>query len=163
MRTVDSYQGEENDAVLYEASGIWISVWVSSNSDVKLSLLSLLPILGALLTFAYQGAEVSISGWVTTFLISDRSGEPKYVGYVSGGFWYRITVGRFILGHAAYRIDEKTFVYLLGCSAIGFQLLVWLIPNVIGDAIVVSIVGLLLGPIYPCGQSMLSKLLPNRI
>jgi fucose permease len=55
------------------------------------------------------------------------------------------------------------FVYVLGCGAIVFQLLVWLIPNIIGDAIAVSVVGLLIGPIYPCGQSLFSKLLPGRI
>ncbi|CZR50442.1 related to MFS efflux transporter [Phialocephala subalpina] len=120
-------------------------------------------IFGALLTFAYQGAEVSISSWVTTFFINERKGDPKHVGYISGGFWGGITVGRFVLSHAAHRIGEKNFVYVFGCGAIAFQLLVWLVPNVIGDAIAVSIVGLLLGPIYPCGQSALSKLLPSRI
>lgn len=44
-------------------------------------------IIGALFTFAYQGAEVSISGWVISFLITERQGDPGKVGYVSAGFW----------------------------------------------------------------------------
>ena len=42
---------------------------------------------GALFIFAYQGAEVSISGWVISFLISYRGGDPANVGYVTAGFW----------------------------------------------------------------------------
>jgi fucose permease len=44
-------------------------------------------IIGALFTFVYQGAEVSISGWVISFLISVRQGDPAKVGYVTAGFW----------------------------------------------------------------------------
>lgn len=42
---------------------------------------------GALFIFAYQGAEVSISGWVISFLINYRGGDPARVGYVTAGFW----------------------------------------------------------------------------
>lgn len=42
-------------------------------------------LLGALFIFAYQGAEVSISGWVISFLISFRHGDPSKVGYVTAG------------------------------------------------------------------------------
>jgi fucose permease len=44
-------------------------------------------LIGALFTFAYQGAEVSISGWVISFLITVRHGDPAHVGYVTAGFW----------------------------------------------------------------------------
>lgn len=44
-------------------------------------------IFGALFIFAYQGAEVSISGWFISFLIAYRGGDPAQVGYVTAGFW----------------------------------------------------------------------------
>lgn len=44
-------------------------------------------VMGALFIFAYQGAEVSISGWVISFLINYRGGDPAKVGYVTAGFW----------------------------------------------------------------------------
>ncbi|KAI9725246.1 MAG: hypothetical protein M1828_003427 [Chrysothrix sp. TS-e1954] len=44
-------------------------------------------LIGALFIFAYQGAEVSISGWVISFLITVRQGDPAHVGYVTAGFW----------------------------------------------------------------------------
>ena len=120
-------------------------------------------VLGALFIFAYQGAEVSISGWVISFLISYRHSSPAHVGYVTSGFWTGICLGRFALSHPAHKIGEKRAVVFLILSATVFQLLVWLIPNVIGEAVAVSIVGLLLGPIYPCATAVFSRLIPKRL
>jgi fucose permease len=114
-------------------------------------------ILGALFIFAYQGAEVSISGWVISFLISSRHGNPSAVGYVTSGFWGGITLGRFLLSHSAHKIGEKLFVYGMVIGAITFELLVWLVPNVITDAVAVAIVGFLLGPVFPCATVIFSR------
>lgn len=42
---------------------------------------------GALFIFMYQGAEVAIAGWVISFLIDYRGGDPAQVGYVTAGFF----------------------------------------------------------------------------
>ena len=114
-------------------------------------------LVGSLFIFAYQGAEVSISGWVISYLISARHGDPASVGYVSAGFWAGITLGRFLLSIPAQRIGEKRFVYFLIGGAIAFQILVWFVPNIIGEAVAVAIVGLLLGPIYPCSVTVFMR------
>jgi fucose permease len=114
-------------------------------------------LLGALFIFAYQGAEVSISGWVISFLIAARHGDPSSVGYVTAGFWGGITLGRFLLTAPAHRIGEKRFVYGVVVGAAIFELLVWLVPNVVGDAVAVAIVGLLLGPVYPCAAAVFMR------
>lgn len=59
----------------------------SKRRDLKLALKNRVTIFGALFIFAYQGAEVSISGWVISFLINYRDGDPARVGYVTAGFW----------------------------------------------------------------------------
>ncbi|KAL8731644.1 MAG: hypothetical protein Q9166_003332 [cf. Caloplaca sp. 2 TL-2023] len=120
-------------------------------------------ILGSLFIFAYQGAEVSISGWVISFLISYRQGDPSRVGYVTAGFWAGITIGRFALTHPAHKIGEKIAVIGLIVGATLFQLLVWFVPNVVGEGVAVSIVGLLLGPVYPCSTAVYSRLLGKDI
>jgi len=151
---------------------------------LKKALKSKITIIGALFIFSYQGAEVAISGWVISYLIEYRHGDPSHVGYVTSGFWVSdpivmpekskpinvnnkvqggITAGRFILSHFAHRTGERLFVYVLGSGAIAFQLLVWFVPNVIGDAVAVSILGVLLGPIYPCATTVFARLLPNNI
>ncbi|KAJ5107030.1 hypothetical protein N7456_003705 [Penicillium angulare] len=118
-------------------------------------------LLGALFIFAYQGAEVSISGWINSFLINYRHGDPSQVGYVSAGFWAGITAGRFLLVYPAARIGEKTAVMCMTAGAVIFQLMTWFIPNVIGEAVTVAVLGVLLGAVYPCGASVFTKLLPK--
>lgn len=115
-------------------------------------------LLGALFIFAYQGAEVSISGWVISFLIAARGGDPASVGYVTSGFWAGITVGRLLLsGPGAGRFGERRFVYGLAVGAAMFEALVWAVPNVIGNAVAVAVVGLLLGPVYPCATAVFMR------
>jgi fucose permease len=54
-------------------------------------------VLGACFIFAYQGAEVAISGWIIPFLVQFRHGNPAKVGFVTSGFWAGITVGKCII------------------------------------------------------------------
>ncbi|KAF2829525.1 MFS general substrate transporter [Ophiobolus disseminans] len=131
--------------------------------DLKVALGSKVTIFGALFIFAYQGAEVAISGWIISYLISYRDGDPAKVGYVTAGFWGGITLGRFVLTHAAPRIGEKRFVVILTIGSFLLQLLAWFVPNVIGNAVAVALLGLLLGPVYPCAQTIFSRLLPRHI
>ncbi|KAK3489716.1 major facilitator superfamily domain-containing protein [Neurospora crassa] len=114
-------------------------------------------LLGALFIFAYQGAEVSISGWVNTFLMDSRHVHDGSVGYVTAGFWGGITLGRFLLAPPAHRIGEKLFVVIVVVGACAFQLVVWLVPNLVGNAVAVAIVGLLLGPVYPCAAAVFMR------
>lgn len=146
---------------------------------LKRALSNKVTLYGCAFIFAYQGGEVAISGWVITFL-EERRGGGANVGYVTSGFWagkffnmrififtlrsiVGITLGRFCLSHAAKMVGEKKFVYILGAGAIAFQLLVWLIPNLIGDAIAVAFLGFWLGDIYPCASTVLTRLLPMEI
>ncbi|KAH8194716.1 hypothetical protein TruAng_011109 [Truncatella angustata] len=119
-------------------------------------------LLGALFVFTYQGAEVSVSGWVVSFLIETRGGDPSQVGYVSAGFWAGITVGRFLLSPLGYRLGEKGFIYGLVIGSAAFELLVWLVPNIIGNAVAVAIVGLLLGPVWPCATIVFTRNLSRK-
>tara|TARA_R110002003_G_scaffold267_5_gene17923 strand:+ start:8653 stop:9171 length:519 start_codon:yes stop_codon:yes gene_type:complete len=64
----------------------------SKLKDLKIALKSKVTIFGALFIFAYQGAEVSISGWIISYLINYRDGDPAKVGYVTAGFWVSCAV-----------------------------------------------------------------------
>lgn len=74
-----------------------------------------------------------------------------------------ITLGRFLLTHLAPRFGERLFVTILILGTMAFQLLAWLVPNIITNALSVSILGLLLGPVYPCAQTIFAKLWPRNI
>ena len=136
---------------------------VSKTRLLKESLKNRTTLLGALFIFAYQGAEVSISGWVISFLITYRGASPSRAGFVTAGFWAGVTLGRFVLAQPCQRIGEKSAVFGLVVGAACCQLLVWLVPNFIGEAVAVSIVGLLLGPVYPCSTAVFSRLIDRRL
>ncbi|KAL8391859.1 hypothetical protein RB595_002166 [Gaeumannomyces hyphopodioides] len=130
----------------------------SSSAALAGTLRNRVVLLGSLFIFAYQGAEVSISGWVISFLIAARGGDPASVGYVTSGFWAGITLGRLLLsGPGASRFGERRFVYALAVGAAVFEALVWAVPNIIGNAVSVAFVGLLLGPIYPCAVALFMR------
>jgi fucose permease len=129
----------------------------SLSADVLGTFRSRVVLIGAVFIFAYQGAEVSISGWVISFLISARGGDPSRVGYVTSGFWGGITLGRFVLSPLGRRVGEKAFVYAIVAGAALFQLLAWRVPNVVGDAVAVAVVGLLLGPVWPVAAVVFTR------
>jgi len=119
-------------------------------------------ILGALFIFAYQGAEVAISGWIISFLVQFRNGDPSKVGFVTSGFWAGITLGRFTLSFLAHRIGERLFVFIATAGALALELLIWFVPSIPGDSVAVAFSGLLLGPMYPSAVHIFQRLIPRK-
>lgn len=62
-------------------------------------------VLSAVFLLFYVGAEVSIGGWIVTFMLRVRGGAPFASGLVSTGFWLGLTIGR--LGN--YRVLYDCF------------------------------------------------------
>lgn len=93
---------------------------------------------------AYVGSEVSLGGWIVTFMLRIRHGSKLASGLVSTGFWAGVTVGRFVLGFGTPRLfkslKQAVTAYLV-LAAI-FELLFWLIPNFILSAVMVSVLGM---------------------
>lgn len=158
-----SFRGIENEPQTSPERTSQQAVPTSKRSLLMEALKNPVTIIGALFTFAYQGAEVSISGWVISFLITVRQGDPSKVGYVTAGFWAGITLGRFTLSHLAARLGERRAVFALGLAAAAFQLLVWLVPSIAGDAVAVALVGYALGPVAPCSMTLFTRALPRSI
>jgi len=133
-----------------------------SKASFRGAITSRVTLLGAWFIFAYQGAEVSISGWVLSFLLTSRQypeSQTVSLGYITAGFWGGITIGRLCLSYPARRIGEKTSVFVLIAAAAGLQFVVWFVPNIMAEAVAVAIVGLLLGPISPCATVVFSRLM----
>lgn len=73
------------------------------------------------------------------------------------GFWAGIAFGRILLiPVSAWLGDELAcFVYLL--CAVGLQLLVWLVPNIVANAVALAMLGIFLGPAFPLMISVASR------
>ena len=78
----------------------------------------------AIYLFFYTGIEVSLGGWIVTFMRRERSGEPFESGMVAMGFWIGITLGRVALGFLTPRLGEKfaTVVSIISCTIIQSEL-----------------------------------------
>ncbi|KUJ22115.1 putative MFS efflux transporter [Mollisia scopiformis] len=120
-------------------------------------------ILGALFIFAYQGAEVAISGWVISFLIQFRNGDPAKVGYVTSGFWAGIALSRFTLSFLAHRIGERRSVYAAMAAAAAFEFIIWFVYSIPGDSVAVAFSGLVLGVVSPAAIHIFQRLIPNEM
>ncbi|CUA77505.1 Gallate transporter [Rhizoctonia solani] len=117
----------------------------------------------AFFIWVYVGVEVTIGGWIVTFVIEERGGGPS-AGYISSGFFGGLMLGRVVLLWVNEKIGERRVVYLYCLLCIALELVVWLVPNIIGNAVAVSIVGMLLGnPLYPIAMNITGAIVPKRI
>ncbi|KAL7271776.1 hypothetical protein RUND412_005439 [Rhizina undulata] len=113
--------------------------------------------------FLYVGAEVTAGGWVVEFLIRVRKGTESQVGYVASGFWGGLTLSRFTLPEITHRFGERRMVAIYLLFSVIVQLVFWLVPDIIANAIMISLLGFFLGPIFPTGISIMTKLLPREL
>ncbi|KAH8103076.1 MFS general substrate transporter [Cristinia sonorae] len=107
----------------------------------------------------YVGVEVTVGGWIVTYVINVRHGGPSS-GYISSGFFGGLTLGRVALLWVNKLVGERLVIFLYTLIAIGLELVVWLVPSLVGDAIAVSFVGMMLGPIYPIVMNHSGRILP---
>ncbi|GAC1393850.1 MAG: hypothetical protein NVSMB38_23720 [Ktedonobacteraceae bacterium] len=121
--------------------------------------------LAALFLLFYVGVEVSLGNWTYTFLLEDRHQNALLSGWTVSGYWFGLTMGRFVLQSLAERLGISNTALIYGCMAstiIGI-LLIWLIPSGIVAAAGFCLIGFSLGPIYPLTVALTPKLVPARI
>ncbi|CUM65975.1 uncharacterized protein PRCAT00003629001 [Priceomyces carsonii] len=112
----------------------------------------------------YQGSEVSLGGWIVTYLLDYRGGNSSQVGYVASGFWGGLTLGRLVLTRPLHKyFGSRRSVIVCSLLAIGFVILTWVIPNITVASICVSLAGLFIGPSYPLLVTICSQVLPRKI
>lgn len=133
--------------------------------------------------FAYVGAEVTAGGWVVEFMIEVRGGKPSQVGYVSNridwmswnseltpvvryigsAFWGGLTLGRFVLAEPTNRWGEHRMVLIYTGLAIAVELIFWFVPNIVVGGVMIGLLGFLIGPFFPVGISLATKLIPREL
>ena len=109
---------------------------------------------------AYVGAEVSLGGWIPTFMLRVRHAEPFLAGLTVTFFWLGLTLGRVILGFVTGRIGEKLAITVYLLLAIVLEVLYWLVPNFVASVVFVILLGFFLGPLFPAAIVAATKLLP---
>ncbi|KAJ7753374.1 major facilitator superfamily domain-containing protein, partial [Mycena maculata] len=115
----------------------------------------------AFFALVYVGVEVTVGGWIVTFIINVKGGGPSS-GYISSGFFgVGIMVGRLALLWLNKKIGEHRVLYLYVSLAIGLELIVWFVPSLTGSAVAVSLIGVFLGSVYPIVMNRVGKVVPR--
>ncbi|KAJ4485682.1 MFS general substrate transporter [Lentinula aciculospora] len=110
--------------------------------------------------FLYVGTEVC--GWTVTYIVQQRDAGSNS-GYIASGFWGGILLGRIILIPLNNWLGDRLVMLIYIFLAIGLEIVVWLVPSLIGDAVAVSLVGLFFGPMFPVALSASRKVIPRWI
>ncbi|KAL1705225.1 major facilitator superfamily domain-containing protein [Schizophyllum commune] len=113
----------------------------------------------AVFSLIYVGVEVTIGGWIVSYIIDERGGGPDS-GYISSGFFGGLMMGRLVLLWLNAKIGEWYAIFLYAILAIALELVVWLVPSLIGGGVAVSLVGVLLGPFFPIAMNQAGRILP---
>ncbi|GAA6017721.1 hypothetical protein JCM10207_000475 [Rhodosporidiobolus poonsookiae] len=101
-----------------------------------------------LFIFLYVGSEVSMGGWIVTYLIDNRNGGSK-AGYVATAYWGGIVVGRIALIPVTAWLGEQNAVLIYTAVALALEFVIWYAKSLVGNAIAVALVGIAMGPSFP--------------
>lgn len=108
----------------------------------------------------YIGIEVTVGGWIVTFIIRERGGGHAS-GYISSGFFGGLMLGRVGLMWLNKLVGEHTVIFIYSIIAIVLEITIWFVPSIVGNAVAVSLIGLVMGPMFPVMLSHSSKVLPR--
>ncbi|GAA5827386.1 hypothetical protein JCM11251_003789 [Rhodosporidiobolus azoricus] len=132
------------------------------NNVLYLTLWNRTTIFLSLFTFLYVGSEVAMGGWIVTYMIEDRGGGSD-AGYVASGFWFGLMLGRLLLNPLNQWVGEQRVIYVYTTIALGLEFAIWFADSLVGNAVVVGIIGVLMGPSYPILISVGTKIWPRRL
>lgn len=59
------------------------------------------------------------------------------------------------------QVGERRVLFIYSILAIGLELVVWLVPSLIGGGVAISIIGVILGPMYPIAMNHTVRILPE--
>ncbi|KAJ5588318.1 hypothetical protein N7537_010996 [Penicillium hordei] len=106
---------------------------------------------------------VWLLSWMVEYLVNVRNGDVKAMGYVPAGFYGGAFLGRLILAEPTHRLGERRMIFIYSLLCVGLQLVFWLVPNIITEAVAVSLLGFFSGPFFATGISVGSKIFSPEI
>jgi fucose permease len=109
---------------------------------------------------AYVGTETAISGWVVSFMMRTRDATLNVAGSCSTGFWMGMAIGRLVLGFVTDRIGVRRATALYFVCAIGLEALFAIWDSSVASVVLMTLLGFVMGPLFPSGVVVLTRLLP---
>ncbi|KAH7100700.1 MFS general substrate transporter [Auriculariales sp. MPI-PUGE-AT-0066] len=161
FKRIEVLLAETGEKLLHNESA---DVRSSTNTLAALRSILAVPLVHCMAIFAaiYVGVEITIGGWVVTFIIDERSGGPG-AGYISAGFFGGLMLGRVLLLPLNSWVGERRVIFGYALLTIALDIVVWRVPSLVGNAVAVSFMGMLLGPWFPIVMRETGLLLPPSI
>ncbi|KAH8912758.1 MFS general substrate transporter [Coniochaeta sp. PMI_546] len=117
----------------------------------------------SLFFFFYLGTVITAGGWVVEYLVEARGGALAQMGYVPAGFSGGCLLGRILLPEPTHRFGERRMITLYCVLCLAFQLVFWLVPNIIAASVAISFLGFFSGPFFATAISVGSRIFPADI
>ena len=111
----------------------------------------------------YVGTETAISGWVVSFMLRNRGATPYLASLSSSGYWIGMAIGRLLLGFGTDRIGVRRAMVLYFLFAIGLEALFATLTSPIASVVLMALLGFVMGPLFPSGVVVLTRLLPREL
>lgn len=124
---------------MYKYSGIWLC---------------------AAYLITYVGTETTISGWVISFMLRSRDTTPSMAGLTSSGYWIGMVIGRITLGFATDRMGVRQATTLYFLLALVIEALFAVFPSPTVSIVLMTLLGFIMGPMFPSAVIILTRLLP---
>jgi FHS family Na+ dependent glucose MFS transporter 1 len=111
---------------------------------------ALLIVLIALFLFLYAGAELTLGGWLATYVIELGMGGEVIGSYLTSAFYGGLTLGRLLSIPLAARLRPRTLLVAdLGGAFLGLLVILLQPGSVTATAVGVAVVGLSMASIFP--------------
>jgi fucose permease len=108
----------------------------------------------------YCGIETAISGWIVSFTLRYLHASPYLASLSSSGFWSGMAAGRLLLGHSTDRIGVRRAATVYLVLAIMVQAVFAFTQAPVGAVVLMTLLGVFMGPLFPSGVVVLTRLLP---
>ncbi|KZT62087.1 MFS general substrate transporter [Calocera cornea HHB12733] len=110
----------------------------------------------AFFVLIYVGLEVTLGGWIVTYLVQVRGGGPSS-GYASSGFFGGLALGRVLLLWVNKKLGTNRVIYIYSTMVIGLLMIVcgddWFAAYRVDNS--------LQGPFYPLMIGVSRQILPR--
>ncbi|HZC04912.1 MAG TPA: MFS transporter, partial [Ktedonobacterales bacterium] len=121
----------------------------------------------AIFLLVYVGVEVSLGAWSYTLLTGGRHIPTVQAGWMVSGYWFGLTLGRFILARVVERVGPRRAIQWLTAGVVAGIALVWA-PAGAGAgsalaAVGLWVVGFSLGPIFPSVIAVINSVTSARL
>lgn len=150
-----------DDAEAYQNSKQ--SLTGDNKADTKAMFRSKATWLCALFFIAYVGTETAISGWVVSFMLRNRNAGAYLANLASSGFWIGMAIGRLTLGFVTDAIGVRRATLLYFSLAIIIEVLFATLSAPYISVVLMTILGFVMGPFFPSGVVVLTRLLPKEL